>query len=256
MFQVKTILASQRVDNNIKMMLLHPAVILSDTSIAKMLIEWGVDVNYRLEVAVYPFPPNVLPIMAACASQSVDNIQLLLRLGADINDTPDPNHTVLYGMLHFEPNFDNATRLVIKHMALLITKGDKLNNQDLELIYRKPNVLEFYEECLKEIQRMKECTILNRFVVYSILTTNMKELSILTKRREFANNCNPSLLTILFPLYCEELNWRITKAETRRDLISITENVLYETLGNILPDLVIEKIMSDLYYSDIHLKFF
>lgn len=244
---------SCRIDTATKMMLLHPAMTLNDTAMAELLIEWGADVNHRLETDVFPLPASVPPIMVACAVQSEDNVKLLLRSGAHMNVTDDYDNTPLSGIiLGLEENESKLTvtsRMVLRHLALSTIEGNELKGSDPNIIHNDLGMLEYYEDCLQELYAMKRMKVLNNVVFYSIFHADIKDLSVLTRRREFAKNCNRKFLNSLFPLYFDELNWRLTEAEARRDILSHSENALYDSLGDILPDLVIDKITLHLYYS-------
>lgn len=248
---IKSLLQRDDIDKRMKMSFLHCATTDRKSSeMTRILIEWGVDVNYPFDINLSYFGQGVRPLHVACRYDSYYNIQLLLQHGADVNAN-DGNRGATPFSYIIDDNLGEARRIVIKHFALLTSNGATVNEYDLARIESQSILQEFYEECLHELQAMKQFQLFQRLSFYSVLQDkDIIELVLSTRRQKCLENYNDSI--DFFSMYREELNLKFQHAKILKELLTPKENAVVEVLRGILPVVPIEKIIRYLFVNEIN----
>lgn len=220
------------------------AVCLPETRVTSLLIERGANIHVKNQYGDYA-------LHRACESQSAKNIQLLLNLGADINVTNKFGETP-YSLIDSD-YLTTAIFHVVRHLALLFTKCQQINDDDKDLIYERSETKRLYEVCLKELKKMKDTEIYNGISYFCILNKSSIELCALMKNKKFVDNFNDKFkrASDSFPLmYFKQMKLKFDIAMKKEKLSSITRNYVTEIFSTILPCLVIDKIARYLYFDE------
>lgn len=212
-----------------------------DPAMLKLLLKKGARVNDRDDsgrTALYGTSFEVLP--------------LLLRLGADINVQDNDGLTPFT----FEPYLDKE-EIFVKHLAQLKFENQFISAENLKHLDERQDLRKLFEECLGELQRMKDHKLYTGFSLYDVLHTHQrpKKLISLTKNENFVEKFN-CLDLESFQYYGDDLDDNFRQVTKRRDIIE-TEKMaemgkLYPIFKNHFPDLVLRKIV---YYETEHLYF-
>ncbi|XP_058793280.1 serine/threonine-protein phosphatase 6 regulatory ankyrin repeat subunit B-like [Phymastichus coffea] len=212
---------------------------LTESTIAKLLIENGASIHDRnAEDRQYP-------IHAACANESLSNIQLLLSLGADIN-VVDRSDRTPFSLMSTE-TLTCAVKYVIKHFALIISKGFMINDLDLEVIYENSHMQEFYEDCLAELENMKRLNIYNDLSFFSIFLASKQQRTLLFENRDLFKSYNRKHKKKLFPIYFSDIhsNVAIKNSLKRKSVLGDKENIPSKISNGILTD---DALSKTIYY--------
>lgn len=179
-------------------------------------------------------------------------IRILLDYGADLNKTNELNETPF--------TVADDTFILVKELAKLKFESKFICNRNLEYLQQKENVREVFEDCIKELQKMRDTKFYNNFSLYEILKLrkNRIKLILLTKNEDFVSafklTCNISLS---FEYYGDDLKDDFENALKKRDILECEKKKIYESgLGKkfSVPSEVIEIIAEfatkHLLYSD------
>ncbi|XP_058793256.1 ankyrin-1-like [Phymastichus coffea] len=220
------------------MLPLYIASSLKLSYVAELLIKQGATIHNCNDDGQYP-------IHAACRNSSVQNINLYLRMGANVSVVDKNGRTPLSVMVK---SATTARRLIVKHLAVLISKGMDIGVEDHAIIHEHHKTLEFFEQCLSELQKMKETKIYNDIPFYCFFSKNTRELSALTRNIDLYKNFkqDSAKLSKLFPLYYQQIFDIFSRATEEKSILNAEQEFLSEIFHDILPYLVIKKIA---YYS-------
>lgn len=116
------------------------AACYEDSSMAEFLIKNGADVHQRND-------HGRRAIHNACKNLSVDNIDLLIRFGADFNVIDDDGVTP-FSLMEGEI-LSESHKLMIKCLA---RKNADVKDGDLKKIRDCTDYLAYYEKCLSELR--------------------------------------------------------------------------------------------------------
>ncbi|XP_058791925.1 ankyrin-2-like [Phymastichus coffea] len=189
------------------------------------------------------------PIHEACKCRSSQNIALLLFLGANVNNLDNRGCTPFSLMSTYY--LHDASKIMIKHFAILTSKNIKVNKNDLLQIYTHPPMSEFYNKCLYELRNMKIMKIHNNVTAYCILTQSLLKLTRRMRSKEFDKNYYKNLINILnmFPLYSQSILKLFNVAlKVRITMISLTD-AIDEATSFILPKEILELVT---FYTSCH----
>jgi hypothetical protein len=130
------------------------------------------------------------PIYFAALNGQKLTVKLLLDLGADINEGSQSRDMILYVALKRKSRI--ITNLIIQHLANLEAKGVIINKHNILLIEKKEELKNHFENCKKELQKMKDNKVYNNISYFKILNSNTHVIAAYARnddiRKCFENN--------------------------------------------------------------------
>ncbi|KAJ8668497.1 hypothetical protein QAD02_010160 [Eretmocerus hayati] len=226
-----------------------------DEKVAQLLVDNGADVNAQ----------NFLgetPLFRACqGSGNLKGIEFLLKNGADINIATYRNETsltYLSGELikMIRRVSDEMMMPLLKHVKILITIGmpvsTKNRNEYLHFAgSRSPNFNErqLQEECLKEIQLMKDVRINQQTTVYDIISKTPNDMAYFFQNSSFQDLIRSDDFALKFPLYGYLIKLQSERGRHRKRLLEKCK-IFFQLLANISAESS-ERIMDHLNDSDL-----
>lgn len=246
-FQVKIILEYKidfRKEPKLAAQLLCFASKLHKSCIAKLLIERGADINCSDDMDEEQYP-----LHEACRCNSVQNIHLLLSLGADINVNNRHGQTP-FSLINND-SFTHHHQLFIKHIAILLLNKRQVNESDLNFIQNHSKMHEYYKECTLELHKMKETEICKDISYSCFFDKSLEELTNYVKRGDFIENYRTSRQKRrnLFPLYYTKIDDVFRIIERRKNFLMIRQKFFGDESDNgisIKTDL--EYVKQDFYF--------
>ncbi|XP_057317896.1 ankyrin-3-like [Microplitis mediator] len=163
-------------------------------------------------------------------------LNLLLNAGADVNLVNRGNQTAIN-----TTNFERNKKIIREHIVKLKAAGWSLINQNLKAIIGK-GLDDFYIDCLKEIELMKNFKIDQTIMsYYDVLRINHHEIAV--KSNNFnEGSLNEKELQLQFPLYGQIIYYRLFKSLQRNKLLDMSTNVFGTLFSGQLPFDVIRAI--------------
>ncbi|XP_023315393.1 uncharacterized protein LOC106652425 [Trichogramma pretiosum] len=192
-------------DNNFYQTYLTLAVKIGNKSIVELLIDHGANVN-SFEPTDYcqSCSNSTSPLSVSISAGNEDIMKLLVSKGANVNSTElhtgtPLHHSVRFAMLKVSKlstiqylldngadvtlentygntalmivsgieDYFNIACILIKHMAVMSTKGDYIGRKNMEIILNNSNYLNFYNQvCIMEISQMEK-TIIDQNIKFS-----------------------------------------------------------------------------------------
>lgn len=148
--------------------------------------------------------------------------------------------------------FEEPNQIIVKHFAVMMGKGILVNERDLKIIDEKPEVHDFYTQCLDEVQKLKENKVIGCISFFDIVNRTFKELSFLARNDKFVENFYASESKNLFPLFYKEMDLALKNAVECRNKLKSSEEALRESLSDILPELVLDKITFYIFLNELY----
>lgn len=177
----------------------------------------------------------------ACSHMLERNILTLLDLGANINMKNNDGSTPFSLMVH--DRLSPAIKTIIKQFAKLMSVHSSVNEMDLEILKRFPDLKKFYDDCFKEIERMK-IEEFHGASFYCIFLKSEKQLSSLVRNSELVADFKLRNCESLFPLYSNDLNFAFEKALKRMTVTRAIEQRVSSVFSDVLPDTVTREIVN------------
>lgn len=190
------------------------------SSMSILLLQKGAKINAHTKDYEYP-------LHIACRYQSLQNIHLFLSLGADLTLTNVRGFTPLCCMS--SNPFTESLKLVIRHLAIMISKSLPVRANDLAKINRHSRLREYYEECLSELSDMQKTRIYSDNKFFCFIDKNLEELCELVRHVDFLKTYYQSQKdgSILFPRYSMYIH-NVFKMAIDRKNILIAKASVYE----------------------------
>lgn len=209
---------------------------MEQSLLLNLLHDQGASVNVCDE-----YGRNRLHVVCACSKfMPLRNVQLLLHLGADVNSFDSWGNTP-FSLMDVDASNDSR-QLYIKHLALLFWKGAMVSDNDMLIVRNDRKANRFYEDCLDELQRMKETTMIvnEEFSMFDVFAKSLQRLTSLMKCDDFVASYHEKKR--LFPMYFKDLEVTFEIALDRRDLLRLTEDIIDGVTCGVLPRRVVERI--------------
>ncbi|XP_053596740.1 ankyrin-1-like [Microplitis demolitor] len=164
-------------------------------------------------------------------------LNLLLNAGADVNLVNKADQTAIN-----TTNIERIKKIIREHMVKLKAAGWSIINQNRKAIKHTKGLYDFYIECLKEVELMKNLkidkTIMNYYDVM-----HMKQHEMAVKLNNFNDETlNEQELQLQFPLYGQIIYYRLVKSLQRKKLLNTSTNVFGTLLSGQLPFDIIRAI--------------
>ncbi|XP_058793139.1 poly [ADP-ribose] polymerase tankyrase-2-like isoform X2 [Phymastichus coffea] len=216
------------------------------SDISEILIKAGANVNAssRIGTSYVGFA-----LHSACETDSLRNIQLLLRCGANVN-LLDSRRQTPFDIIGLTENITEHHRSFIRHFAIMTTIGMTVNQADLQLVENHSGMQNYYAQCLKELVEMKTTMISPTVDCFSLFRMNKKHLSFMLRRRTFMEIFTNMLAQHKFPIYHDELNFIYNEAEKLRIGLFLFETILRQELKNHIALYSLERIIYFVYTND------
>ncbi|XP_031786360.1 poly [ADP-ribose] polymerase tankyrase-2-like [Nasonia vitripennis] len=260
-------------DNEIQSQPIHLAVIQENKKLVELFLDHGADVNslrkdgeFPLYLAVRWISQSLLkPLLergasidqrttlgrtalhAACRYKKYANqlqeeaIELLVNAGADVLVEDCDGNTPL-ALIEADCEMKNpSVRLIIKALALKKVCLSPVELKD-ERIIKKYLVWLYYKDCIKEIDRMKLTWFVKTCTLFELLTRSHCQIADLMRNPTFETEFRKCDVSV-FPKYAEDI-WRaFRRAQHHYHATLEQEDVISEAFYNMLPDLVVRKIV-------------
>lgn len=200
---------------------LHVAVTSGNSEGCKLLLKRGASVNRRSSVT------DETPLASAVKSwvpglSKADIIQLLLENGADVAD-------MVRGMSVFEiavkqggySFISSAPGLLMQHMARMQYFDQSTAGVDRQLIRNNKYFHEYYQRCLREVERMKGTEFHDNVSAFSFLMASEDMISAYARNEELVDALEEANYDEEFPIYfasfkerfhTEVKRWRLRKS--------------------------------------------
>lgn len=144
------------------------------------------------------------------------NIPILLDHGADLNMRDVRNKTCLM----FKQNCDPlGNMLYAKHMAKLKFEGKFICPENSNFLKQHEDLQKKYEDCLEELEKMKNHDLYNGFSLYDIfkMRDQPKKLIFLTKHNDFVEVFKSKWIRESFKNYHSDLDNVFEEALNNKD---------------------------------------
>lgn len=185
---------------------LHLAISFGDASTIEELLQNGAKVNET--------DNKGRTALHLAYGYDLKKVSVLLDNGADINMYDKRRKTPLMCAVDYKNNIN----IFIKYLALLKFQHQPVCFENSECLRLRKNLQKMFDDCLKELQRMKNEELYNGFTLYDILKMRKqkKKLIFLTKHKDF--------------IEAFKLNWNRESYENYGpDLGSVFEDALKST---------------------------
>lgn len=233
----------------------------------KLLLDNYANVNERVI-------NDQIVLHVAVDQKKIDVIGILLDHGSDINIVDNYGNTPLTismfqvtEAIHSDSTDDNCIemttseyiqRILIRHCAKLSLLGQHVSDESL-CILNNSYFKEFFEDCISELNEMKESEIIDKINFFDLLTKPRSRLLSFMRNNNFTSALDDSKYKEQFPIYCDNIEQIVTLIKTRLELLNTAEKSLVQLCKNIddnwvhahLPTLIIEKILSYLNATDL-----
>lgn len=151
-------------------------------------------------------------------------------------------------------NFKASLQVMIKELSRLFYKKIRISKTNMDFIQKNPNVQELFEMCTFELKVMDNSKFYNSYSFFSVLkmSDDIKKLACLTKNEEFVIHFKASFHK--FSNFKSDLETIFKEAILIRDESeSIIMRLYFTLIGDILPDLVLRKLVEYLTLEDLPL---
>lgn len=263
---------------------LHSAILLGYPKIIPFLLERGANVNTKckslgmtplMEAVEGDFPQTVRNIELllskgakinaqckygwtalhiACRNNDYDSIVCLIQRGADISIVNKDGHTPFGNCLRSAKDDDDLCIItMIKEFSKLSFENIPFSNKDMDLLQKKRNLQEHFENCKLELSRMKATVFHPPYSYYSVLkmSKNIKKLAKLTNNDYFVSEFKKNLS---FSYYENDLRITASEAITTRNKSRIVDSRLNSIFGKIFPEVVLRILANNLTVEDLPLE--
>lgn len=165
-------------------------------------------------------------------------IVTLLEHGANINIIDS------FGFPPLEYSDETNKKILIKELAKLRFNNQYVCSEYIVYIQGKEDLLETFESCLEELQRLKDHIVFGNTSLYDILQSckQRKKLILLTRNENFVAAFQSSWNHALFKNYGEDINDNFKKALENSITLQSEEEKYYSVFKDFLPELAIREI--------------
>lgn len=221
---------------------------LQQSSMSELLLEAGAKVNER----AYPLTLHhgQYPIHSACENGSLANVRLLLRQGADVNLNDNRNITPFRVIKYIDECVSDVHKMIIRHLAVMTSKGRKIDDKDLNVIKDNLEMFSYYERCLNELKFARDKRIIDNISFFSCFK-DWREICYVMRIRDFTKDVERLRRKLDFPIYYEDMDFAFENALKIRESLIDKEDALCESLGMTLPHVPLERIVYYLYLNDV-----
>ncbi|XP_001604063.1 ankyrin-3 [Nasonia vitripennis] len=198
----------------------------------------------------------------ACLNRNPDNVQNLLRHGADFNITDRYGRTAFFYFYEYQIEVLECRRTIYNfHQIYYIFKDHirRLKSIDfyvswenmsyymkLKDLHRQQQVNNVENDillkCEYEVKKMKSIKLNSYSTLYDILFKDPNEMALYVENENFKNIVQASNFKSEFPQYRYLLELQLRKGKTRSELMNPAKEALEFILGVSLPDACSERI--------------
>lgn len=208
----------------------------------KLLVEEGVDVNERsIEGATLL---HLVCYIDDCAYPH--NVHLLCKYGVDPNLLEKYGNTCLMNTEDLsEDRRDDTREAVIEELAKLRFSNEFVCPKNMDFINKSEESREFFDECLQELQKMKDLKFYRDIALYDVVEMskfNKTKLVCCARNKNFVAAFMSGWDRELFEHYAEYLDDLFDDALEIRDVLLHEEKLMISAFKFHLPDLVTRKI--------------
>lgn len=225
------------------------AVSTTNVVVTKLLLERGAGEKINEQPALLKICMKDSMKDDFCFKDEAEIIELLLENGAELSISNERGITPL------KIASTKKKGIIIKKIAMLRFENQLICLENVKYLQERSELNEKFEECLSELQWMKDYEVYNGYSLLNIIQMRKqhKKLTLLTKNQDFIaafelfRNKNP------LEYYDIDLDNIVENALQRRDAVMSDETKLKPISKKYnLPQLVIEKIA---YFANEHLFF-
>lgn len=215
------------------------ASVNGNESLIKMFLKNGLQINER-------FWKGKTALHEVCYPYWDYEVRILFKYGADLNIMNDDGNTPLMiiaaHVLHDETRIKEA---LAKELAKLKFDGKFICSENLKWLQEHINFRKNVDDCLEELQRMKDTKFYNNYTLYSIIKLKkyLKKLTFLAKNEDFVLAFESSKKCNLSIHYQEDLDEIFNDALERKNILQADEKKMYLIFKELLPELVISKVV-------------
>lgn len=179
-------------------------------------------------------------------------IRTLLEHGADVNVLDDKNKTPLTETLDFEKRYE-----LVKELAKLKFENQEIHLDNLKHLEEYSNSKINFNNCLAELQTLEDSKFYSDVSLHDVLKMrrNMKKMTLLTAKEDFVNALESLDYLSNFVHYGKELHKIFDEAKNRRDIIATERENMYESglaksfsLPPEIMDMIVEFAVDYLYF--------
>lgn len=233
----------------------------------KLLLDWQANVNERII-------NSQIVLHVAVDQKHARIVDVLLEHGSDINVLDDYGNTPLTISLYQIAESVNSDwsdddmevvrpaevvqRLLTKHTAKLFLSGMYVSDQSLRIM-NNSRFKDFFEDCLGELNTMKEVGLIEDITFFDVLTRSRSKLLSFVRNEEFKNAFYESKFKEKFPIYCDNLERIVDMTLVRLKLLKSSAENLVRIVQNVdstwadihMPSLIVDHVLSYLNTADL-----
>lgn len=200
-----------------------------DLSLVRFFCALGGDVNAKDDEGT--------ALHVACSTNNLKLISFLIRRGADLNVEDRNEKTPLLKLDPRRNGFSKCLGVMINELSRLSFESLPVPQKDMAFIRRYQKSQEYFEECLSEIDRMKNDKIYKFYSYHSVLnkTISVRKLAFLAKNERISRG---------WPYHNYSFDLRVTFEEALavRNKYESTFLELKSTMGGVFPDVVLRRL--------------
>lgn len=247
-FQIELLLkngadANQKDDHGLTPLFIAAMMFKGFSDVSRLLITHGASIHQQNNDGRYP-------IHGACQNESLRNVHLLLNLGASLAVTSNKGYSPFRNMTIYNISLTDAGRLVIKHFALMTSRGIPILEKDHARINLCHDVSMFYDSCLEELDNMKKKMVCGNISYFSLLSGRVKDALVAVENAEFVQTFNENITKIhdFIIIYYFDLLISFNIALKKLKILESMQKLLKKILKKTIPTVVINKIA---YYASL-----
>lgn len=167
--------------------------------------------------------------------QAERRMVILFDYGADLNVLDNDEKTPL-GYRGFCEN-----EFLIGELARMKFEGQEIHQQNVNFVENCLNFKEYFDECLNELQEMKDCVVFNNVSMYDIFSKKqVRKFIVSAGNKNFVQSFQS--LKGQFRIHEDQLDAAFGKAKVKNAVLQSEEKNIFTALKDHLPSLVLRKV--------------
>lgn len=197
--------------------------------------------------------PLILAISSfSQTSRKKPTVEILVEYGASIADRAGGKSVL--GIAAENDRCKSVRGCLVEHMAQMqYSQSDLINNGDRQIIENKKCYREYFQECMQELEKMKNTKFYNNVCILNILIGSKKVISAYARNHELLEALEEKNYAEMFPVYYARLQKRFYIEVDKQKSLSNAANILSNIFKFIDPsNQVVQQIL--IYFKDEDLK--